>query len=39
MALDFTDDALKEIAKIAQTRKTGARGLRAILVSDERVSE
>ncbi|XP_067934857.1 ATP-dependent Clp protease ATP-binding subunit clpX-like, mitochondrial [Watersipora subatra] len=31
VALDFTDDALREVAKIAQTRKTGARGLRAIL--------
>ncbi|KAF6031685.1 hypothetical protein EB796_009979 [Bugula neritina] len=31
VALDFTEDALKEIAKTAQTRKTGARGLRAIL--------
>ena len=29
--LEFEDDALKEIAKLAIERKTGARGLRAIL--------
>ncbi|MEM7441663.1 MAG: ATP-dependent Clp protease ATP-binding subunit ClpX, partial [Pseudomonadota bacterium] len=29
--LDFTDDALKSIAKRAIERKTGARGLRSIL--------
>ena len=29
--LSFTDSALREVAKIAQTRKTGARGLRSIL--------
>ncbi len=29
--LEFTDDALKEIAKLAIARKTGARGLRSIL--------
>lgn len=29
--LTFTDDALKEIAKLAIERKTGARGLRSIL--------
>ena len=29
--LTFTDDALREIAKSAITRKTGARGLRAIM--------
>ncbi len=29
--LEFEDDALKEIAKLAIARKTGARGLRAIL--------
>ena len=31
IALEFTDDAIKEIAKTALMRKTGARGLRAIL--------
>jgi ATP-dependent Clp protease ATP-binding subunit ClpX len=31
--LEFTDDALRAIAKKAQDRKTGARGLRAILES------
>ncbi|MBM4399559.1 MAG: ATP-dependent Clp protease ATP-binding subunit ClpX [Candidatus Cloacimonetes bacterium] len=31
VSLDFTDDALKEIAKIAIKQKTGARGLRAIM--------
>ena len=31
--LEFEDDALKEIAKLAIERKTGARGLRAILES------
>ncbi|KAF6037709.1 hypothetical protein EB796_003971 [Bugula neritina] len=31
VTLDFTDDALNEIAKIALQRKTGARGLRAIM--------
>lgn len=31
--LEFEDDALKEIAKLALERKTGARGLRAILES------
>jgi ATP-dependent Clp protease ATP-binding subunit ClpX len=30
-ALEFTDDALKEVAKQAIARKTGARGLRSIL--------
>ena len=29
--LQFDEDALKEIAKISLSRKTGARGLRAIL--------
>ena len=29
--LEFTDDAFTEIAKLAVERKTGARGLRAIL--------
>ncbi|MFO7659694.1 MAG: ATP-dependent Clp protease ATP-binding subunit ClpX, partial [Candidatus Cloacimonadaceae bacterium] len=29
--LNFTDDALKEIAKIAISQKTGARGLRSIM--------
>ncbi len=29
--LEFSDDAIKEIAKIAMTRGTGARGLRAII--------
>ena len=29
--LEFTDEALKEIAKLATERKTGARGLRAIM--------
>ncbi len=29
--LEFTDDALKEVAKLAIARKTGARGLRSIL--------
>lgn len=29
--LDFTPGALREIAKLARTRETGARGLRAIL--------
>ena len=29
--LEFTDDAIKEVAKTALNRKTGARGLRAIL--------
>jgi ATP-dependent Clp protease ATP-binding subunit ClpX len=29
--LEFTDDALKEVAKQAIARKTGARGLRSIL--------
>jgi ATP-dependent Clp protease ATP-binding subunit ClpX len=31
--LEFEDDALNEIAKLAIERKTGARGLRAILES------
>ena len=29
--LTITDDGLREIAKIAEKRKTGARGLRSIL--------
>ena len=29
--LDFESDALKEVAKLALARKTGARGLRSIL--------
>ena len=29
--LEFTDEALREIAKLARVRKTGARGLRSIL--------
>jgi ATP-dependent Clp protease ATP-binding subunit ClpX len=29
--LNFTDDALKAIAKKAQARQTGARGLRSII--------
>lgn len=29
--LDFTDDALKEVSKLAMKRGTGARGLRAVL--------
>ncbi len=29
--LEFTDDALKEIAKLSEERNTGARGLRSIL--------
>jgi ATP-dependent Clp protease ATP-binding subunit ClpX len=29
--LDFTDDALQEVATLAMTRGTGARGLRAVL--------
>jgi ATP-dependent Clp protease ATP-binding subunit ClpX len=29
--LDFTEGALREIAKLARERKTGARGLRSIL--------
>ncbi len=29
--LDFTDDALREIAKLAMKRGTGARGLRAVI--------
>jgi len=33
VALEFEDDALTEIAKLAMERKTGARGLRAILES------
>lgn len=31
--LTFTPDALNAIAKLAMERKTGARGLRAIMVS------
>ena len=31
IALNFDDNALKEIAKIAFKRKTGARGLRSII--------
>lgn len=31
MTLSFNKDALEEIAKIAQSEKTGARGLRAII--------
>lgn len=31
MDLEFTEDAMKKVAKIAQERKTGARGLRAIM--------
>lgn len=31
--LTFSPDALKGIAKLAMERKTGARGLRAIMVS------
>ena len=30
-ALEFTDDALKEVAHLATERKTGARGLRSII--------
>ena len=33
--LTFTPDALQGIAKLAMERKTGARGLRAIMVSVE----
>ena len=33
--LQFDEDALKEIAKISLARKTGARGLRAILEDPE----
>ncbi|MFN5731514.1 MAG: ATP-dependent Clp protease ATP-binding subunit ClpX, partial [Planctomyces sp.] len=29
--LDFTQGALREIARLARTRETGARGLRSIL--------
>ena len=29
--LDFTEGALREIARLARIRKTGARGLRSIL--------
>lgn len=32
--LSFTSEALKAIAKQAMERQTGARGLRAIMVSD-----
>ncbi len=31
--LEFTDEALKEVARLAVARKTGARGLRSILES------
>ena len=31
--LEFTDDALKEVAHLATERKTGARGLRSIMES------
>ena len=31
ISLEFTEDAIKEVARTALTRKTGARGLRAIL--------
>ncbi|MCI6888026.1 MAG: ATP-dependent Clp protease ATP-binding subunit ClpX [Lachnospiraceae bacterium] len=31
--LEFTDDALREVARLAVARKTGARGLRSILES------
>ena len=31
ISLKFSDDALKEVAKRAVTRKTGARGLRSIM--------
>lgn len=31
IALEFTEDAIREVAKTALARKTGARGLRAIL--------
>ena len=31
VSLSFTDEALKEVANLALKRKTGARGLRAIL--------
>ena len=31
VTLEFTDEALLEIAKLALERKTGARGLRSIL--------
>lgn len=33
--LELTPDALKAIARLAMERKTGARGLRAIMVSVE----
>jgi hypothetical protein len=33
--LEFTSDALKEVAHLAMERRTGARGLRAIVVSDK----
>lgn len=33
VALEFTDDALRAIAKLAIARKTGARGLRSIIES------
>ena len=33
--LDFTDGALRSIAKKALQRQTGARGLRSILVGEE----
>lgn len=32
--LTFAEDALKQIAQLAMERQTGARGLRAIMVSD-----
>lgn len=31
VALEFTDEALNEVAKIARVRKTGARGLRSVI--------
>lgn len=31
VALEFTPEALKEVAKIARARKTGARGLRSVI--------
>ena len=31
VALEFTPEALKEVAKIARVRKTGARGLRSVI--------
>jgi len=34
--LNFTEEALKKIAKLAMERKTGARGLRAIMVSNDK---